>query len=195
MDQTENSEFCGFHQYMKDYTKEQLDAIELCLGCKMYKFIEDDYESCTVCRERGAKNREIHRTTKQVCKFCQTYEANESGYCGKHIYYAFYETYEPNLEYFKRKLRIDEEYRLSKISAEDRKKSFELTIEEYASFLPKLCHYCNEMDLRSWNGIDRVVNDTGYKISNCVSCCSICNHLKYNSIDDKKFMTICKKYI
>lgn len=53
----ENSEFCSVHQYLSEYTPEQLAVIQLCNGCKMYKFIEENYKQCQTCRERGEVNR------------------------------------------------------------------------------------------------------------------------------------------
>jgi hypothetical protein len=29
-----------------------------------------------------------------------------------------------------------------------------------------------------YNGVDRVNNDFGYSIDNCVSCCKVCNRMK-----------------
>lgn len=50
---------------------------------------------------------------------------------------------------------------------------------------------------RQWinfNGIDRVDNDKGYVVENCVSCCSVCNVLKH-TLDQKYFLDhVCKIY-
>ena len=51
------------------------------------------------------------------------------------------------------------------------------------------CHYCGVPPLQVkkaprnqgnylYNGIDRVNNDVGYLLSNCVSCCTVCNFAK-----------------
>ena len=45
-----------------------------------------------------------------------------------------------------------------------------------------VCFYCEKFsENRSYCGIDRVDNDIGYILSNCVSCCSNCNDIKSNS--------------
>jgi hypothetical protein len=54
--------------------------------------------------------------------------------------------------------------------------SFNLTIEEFETFWKKPCFYCgNEIETI---GIDRVDNNKGYQLDNCVSCCTICNRMK-----------------
>jgi len=40
------------------------------------------------------------------------------------------------------------------------------------------CLYCNEKNPHSINGIDRLDSDEPYSLNNCVSCCTICNHIK-----------------
>ncbi len=78
-----------------------------------------------------------------------------------------------------------------KKGAKDRGYSFELTKEEFISFLYNDCFYCGSSLLNCmkkqkvtgeeehyFNGIDRVNNDLGYKLSNCVTCCKICNKAK-----------------
>ncbi len=73
--------------------------------------------------------------------------------------------------------------------AKQRELKFNLTKEEAWSIFIQRCHYCNS-DLChkqiskygcgdfSHNGIDRVNNDLGYSIENCVPCCVNCNRLK-----------------
>jgi len=66
---------------------------------------------------------------------------------------------------------------------------FKLSFEELNSLIEKPCYYCNEKSSNiiksrwgakdySYNGIDRVNNDLGYDLSNCVSCCDKCNWMK-----------------
>lgn len=65
-----------------------------------------------------------------------------------------------------------------KYSAEKRGHSFELTIEEFSSFWQKPCLYCK--DSIKTIGIDRVNSSIGYTLSNCTSCCTVCNKMKLN---------------
>ena len=42
----------------------------------------------------------------------------------------------------------------------------------------KGCHYCGIIQEKGFNGIDRLDSSEGYIISNCVSCCEMCNYMK-----------------
>ncbi len=65
-------------------------------------------------------------------------------------------------------------------NAKKRKKSFKLSEEEFNSIVTSNCFYCGKPPKEGeyGNGIDRINNDLGYEISNCVPCCSPCNYLK-----------------
>lgn len=79
-----------------------------------------------------------------------------------------------------------------KIRAKERNLNFDLTIEEFKSFIFKDCFYCDGLFscflnyhqhetnhfLLKYNGIDRVDPTLGYNIQNCVTCCSVCNYMK-----------------
>jgi hypothetical protein len=69
------------------------------------------------------------------------------------------------------------------------KKDFLLSFEEFKELVNSQCFYCGEIPLKirfianktkqkPLNGIDRVNNSIGYVLSNCVSCCTICNFMK-----------------
>lgn len=63
-----------------------------------------------------------------------------------------------------------------------------LTLDEYVTLVTGECFYCGvppsqrphgiNMGVLKRNGIDRVNNDEGYTLDNCVSCCSPCNREK-----------------
>ena len=58
------TKFCKFHQYMIEYTKEMLDKLELCKGCKkMYYFDNQELKTCEKCQERCEKTREKKKET------------------------------------------------------------------------------------------------------------------------------------
>ncbi len=46
--------FCKFHYYMKDYTEEMLNNLTYCSCCKKYYYIVDG-KICSRCKERGKK--------------------------------------------------------------------------------------------------------------------------------------------
>ena len=59
--------------------------------------------------------------------------------------------------------------------ARERNRVFNLTKEQFDEITKKVCHYCNNSEKI---GIDRVNNDNGYVIENCIPCCKECNFLK-----------------
>lgn len=78
-------------------------------------------------------------------------------------------------------------------NAKKRKLQFSLSLEEFKTIIFGQCKYCgnpprptvfatsqeNRRDKKiSYNGIDRLDNSIGYVVSNCVSCCHICNGAK-----------------
>jgi hypothetical protein len=75
-----------------------------------------------------------------------------------------------------------------KYSAKRRNYIFELTKEEFKNLTKQKCYYCDTEPIQIhkcnssiyiYNGIDRINNDLGYNINNCVPCCGDCNKLKY----------------
>jgi hypothetical protein len=73
-------------------------------------------------------------------------------------------------------------------SAKVKNHCFLLTREQFRILTSGNCHYCGvvpKQEMRTangaiyvYNGIDRMDNNQGYDINNCVSCCKDCNYLK-----------------
>lgn len=74
-------------------------------------------------------------------------------------------------------------------SAKRRNHSFDLTFEEFTTLFSGACFYCGFLNSR---GIDRVDNNSGYSISNSVSCCKMCNKMKW-AFTQKDFIEQIKK--
>jgi len=64
---------------------------------------------------------------------------------------------------------------------------FGLSREEFGQLLQKDCLYCGGSPSNAWRvhdedfiyqGIDRVDNERGYTVDNCVPCCMVCNKMK-----------------
>lgn len=88
---------------------------------------------------------------------------------------------------------INEIYRNYEKSAIRRNYEFNLNNEDFKNYITGNCYYCgskplkkispsrqrkvNENNLKI-NGIDRIDNNIGYNINNCVTCCYICNNSK-----------------
>jgi len=79
------------------------------------------------------------------------------------------------------------QYNIYKKCANIKNLAFEITYEEYTSLVEKSCYYCNTIENRGFNGIDRLNSSIGYIMNNCVSCCKMCNYLK-GSLNNITFM-------
>src|SRR6267142_3333494 len=79
---------------------------------------------------------------------------------------------------------------------------FNLTRDEFKIITQRNCFYCGKAPAQLgfpnhkirkpyiYNGIDRVKNNEGYCIENCVACCSACNYMKLDrSAED--FLSTC----
>lgn len=73
------------------------------------------------------------------------------------------------------------------IQAKNRGYRFDITKEEFRVLIAKNCHYCGGEPSNIfkavkrtlvYNGIDRIDNQLGYAIDNCVPCCKVCNRAK-----------------
>lgn len=76
-----------------------------------------------------------------------------------------------------------------KRNARKRSIAFELSKSQFKSLTQQRCHYCGSLPIAShdqtgcigeylYNGIDRIDNQQGYLVENCVPCCKFCNLAK-----------------
>ena len=79
-------------------------------------------------------------------------------------------------------------------NAKKRNLAFDLTKERFIKLIEQSCFYCgkkntnktyaykrsNENEIFYHNGIDRYDNDRGYTFENSVTCCKLCNHMKWD---------------
>ncbi len=107
-----------------------------------------------------------------------------------------------NIKYQETKLVYYEKYKNNSLN---RNIYFNLNEIEYNNFKKEnYCKYCN---FYGKIGIDRINNNIGYEINNCISCCKICNIMKnknnkdlflnqcfniYNNINET-ILKLCKK--
>lgn len=63
-------------------------------------------------------------------------------------------------------------------SARDKKLDFEILQEDFDKLVKEPCYYCDVIQERGFNGIDRLDSTLGYTMDNIVSCCSTCNYMK-----------------
>lgn len=80
-------------------------------------------------------------------------------------------------------------FRKYRIGAARRGYVFKLSLDKFKQITSGNCVYCgiepniindnkNYNGFYRYNGIDRVDNNKGYEINNCVSCCGVCNKMK-----------------
>ncbi len=89
-----------------------------------------------------------------------------------------------------RQISIEERfYNYWKVNRDVKIKGMELSYKEFISLVTQNCYYCgqepkmvytikNSRIVLYYNGIDRVNNDHGYYIENCVPACNACNRMK-----------------
>jgi hypothetical protein len=70
------------------------------------------------------------------------------------------------------------QYKVYMAVAKRKNLPFDITYEDYETTVKNTCYYCNEMNEKGFNGLDRTNQTLGYTIDNCVSCCSQCNYMK-----------------
>jgi 5-methylcytosine-specific restriction endonuclease McrA len=62
-------------------------------------------------------------------------------------------------------------------------RKFELTKEQFNLFIVGNCHYCKRSPSKGkFFGIDKLIPDDGYIMSNCVTACASCNYSKRDSL-------------
>ena len=62
--------------------------------------------------------------------------------------------------------------------ARDKNLEFEILQEDFDKLVKEPCYYCDVIQERGFNGIDRLDSNVGYTMDNCVSCCKTCNYMK-----------------
>lgn len=133
-----------------------------------------EYKYCTNC----GRTLQISEFTKDknrkdgVCIYCKDcWNKNRKRYYKKRLY-KDYKDYYDNW----RKSLGGRYSRIKNDAINKRGKSFNISKQEYIdNFWDKKCIYCGR---DSFGGIDRVDNNIGYEINNCVPCCWDCNTMK-----------------
>jgi hypothetical protein len=69
---------------------------------------------------------------------------------------------------------------LYKWHAKNRNLEWKLSMSVFSTMTSKNCFYCGQLDwVNKSVGIDRINNEKGYYIDNCVPCCYWCNYAKH----------------
>jgi hypothetical protein len=201
---TFGEKYCGKH-YRYMYFDEELETgIKYCnvlRGC--YKKLNDGFKRCEDCRKECAiketklkknvieKNEELEKngSKEKICISCPrlfipflTQHKIMSMKCQKcHNYVVKQDEQRINRirNYREERFRnINQLYKDYNKSAKRRNHSFDLDLEKFKVLALSECHYCDYYKEGEVNGIDRVNNDLGYTMDNCVTCCYTCNKMK-----------------
>ena len=73
---------------------------------------------------------------------------------------------------------IKQQFKIYQRSATKKRLKFQLTYQDYQVTAYQPCYYCNDVESKGFNGIDRKDSRLGYQLENCVSSCRICNYMK-----------------
>lgn len=103
--------------------------------------------------------------------------------------------YQSNKEFYKNRTKIynckiSARYGILRRGSPKRGYDMTLTFEEFKNIVSKSCKYCGE-NIKII-GIDRIDNNIGYILENCVPCCKICNIMK-STLSLEEFISHIKK--
>lgn len=94
--------------------------------------------------------------------------------------------------YRKNKEKPQYRFASAKGGAKSRGLSWDLTLEQFEEFTKLPCYYCqNKLNHNTTgSGLDRIDNNKGYSVDNCLPCCSTCNSVRWNNftVEETKIM-------
>ena len=157
--------YCMKHigDYLRD--KEKEDNIKYCKlnrGCR--NILKEDQKECDECIDKHRSAIEtLYKENNMIVKYIP-YSKTLQKYQEK-----TYSTIEDSWRDFQK--RVYEQKRIL----------LAINYEQFKSLVIKPCYYCGFHTTMKVNGIDRINNHKGYILSNMISCCRICNELKYTS--------------
>ena len=165
----EGTKVCEKHQYMKDYTDEEIKESKPCSTCHMPFFCKNGSKTCPKCKARAAENRKKAKENKIRCKHIKDNgsqcinQANKkyNGYCGKDKKWYFKEETE------KEGKRVCSQFK-------DRGCPYKLD----SNYKYQRCPKCRENDCGSNkdNSMDDLESDKKivYENKHCSGCRKIC---------------------
>ena len=201
----DNEIFCGRHERDKYRLEEQLLGIRYCdiaRGC--FTICEDGLLSCEECltkeqvrdKKRHQTNIQLNSalvviaaTTKRICSKCgdefeqfKTKRNTESTKCEKcfETQNKVEKTRMGRIRNQKQEMfnNLERYYKEYITNAAKRYLDISITFDEFSELVQQKCYYCDYHKKGETNGIDRINNDIGYILSNCVPCCETCNYMK-----------------
>lgn len=106
--------------------------------------------------------------------------------------------YQGSIYDVRRNNKYDRKYYTYTLNARAAQRNFDLSFDECVKLFTGECYYCGDKPYfcerthcERLNGIDRVDNDKGYILDNCVSSCKMCNMTK-RALDKTIFINMCE---
>lgn len=158
--------------------------MKICIKCKeelspdkFYKHPATKDGFLTSCKKCCDKYREINRDKINIQRR-QRYRKDSSLEIARVLKYNQQHHVERS-EYTKRyQQTIKGSFSIYKGNAVSKDREWQLSLEQFERLVQSPCVYCNEIDSKGFNGIDRIDNMLGYTKENCDPCCSMCNYMK-----------------
>jgi hypothetical protein len=189
---------CPHKFNVSEFMDKNNDEVKRCKSCRNKQKVQDDKRSD---RKRDLKaeyaknpNRKIHKTTYNKLHKAMITEAYKKSRKKRREMMgseAYLKHEANNMKQWKinnpeRHSKYVKKYKDSLVSklymyqyeANEKNIEFKLTEDEQIKMFEQKCYYCNYSEKDKLNGIDRLNNDIGYILDNCVSCCSLCNYMK-----------------
>jgi hypothetical protein len=141
------------------------------------KEISEDIKYCDI--NRGCFNKIIDGTKCEECKMKERIEIGNQIEIlrQKHsIVLNTINTYNINQE--NTLITVSELWRSIQRGAYYRELLFTITESDFEKLAIQPCYYCGFYSNIRLNGIDRIDNNKGYILDNCITCCKMCNIIK-----------------
>ena len=162
----ESQKYCKKH--IRDFVKddEKMRNILYCdinRGC--FNIVKDGESKCNACI-----NILTVSITSDIAILRKKYDTIPIPICDN--YMELHKKQEKNY------IEIHEHWRTIQRGAISRSILFTITLDEFERLIIQPCYYCGFISTIRINGIDRVNNNKGYILSNCLPCCTLCNIMK-----------------
>jgi hypothetical protein len=174
------------------YGKETIEKCKKCDVCRVRQRIQDrkrqHRKNYFISEKAILKKKNKSKNCEDILKYCKRSrekmreEMGDESYKAMNneiakIYRATHKDYIDDMKYYSKISRI-EKYYYYKYSAVKRNINFTLSFILTEMLFNGECYYCGNFSYMTPNGIDRINNNKGYDILNCVSCCETCNMIK-----------------
>jgi hypothetical protein len=160
----EEDKYCNKHvrHLLRDDEKERnVQYCDISRGC--FNILSDDIK-CGECR-----NKERQKAATELAALRHQYGINLPEQNERDELFEKQESIS---------VEVKEVWRNIQRNASMRKRLFTLAQEEFEKLVIQPCYYCGFYSMHKFVGIDRIDNNKGYILENCVPACKMCNMIK-----------------